>query len=86
MQKYKWLSHSSSAFRLTTAPVSVYLFPLPSYFILPREARQALSPLRFAPLQGSQAQAEEMNMQVTLSIPDGDCLTFHSLGTGLSLT
>jgi hypothetical protein len=52
----------------------------------PREARQALSPLRFAPLQGSQAQAEEMNMQVTLPIPDGDCLTFHSLGTGLSLT
>lgn len=52
----------------------------------PREAHQALSPLRFAPLQGSQAQAEEMNMQVTLSSPDGDCLTFHTLGTGLSLT
>lgn len=52
----------------------------------PREAHQALSPLRFAPWRGSQAQAEEMNMQVTLSSLDGDCLTFHSLGTGLSLT
>ena len=30
MQKYKWLSHSSSAFKLTT---HLYLFPLSSYFI-----------------------------------------------------
>ena len=35
MQKYKWLSHSSSAFRLTTAPVSClpFLTHLLFYFI-----------------------------------------------------
>lgn len=52
----------------------------------PKEACQAPSPHRLAPLQGSQVQAEEMNMQVTLSRPYGAYMTFLSLGTGLFLT